>query len=75
MNEFVERLKQRESTAWAELYDRHIREIYGYVFHLVGGIVRAELANIPDLQAHVFWLHCVEEVAISDIECYLASRM
>lgn len=37
MNEFVERLKQRESTAWAELYDRHIREIYGYVFHLVGG--------------------------------------
>lgn len=37
MNEFVERLKRRESTAWAELYDRHIREIYGYVFHMVGG--------------------------------------
>lgn len=37
MNEFVQRLKRRESTAWAELYDRHIREIYGYVFHLVGG--------------------------------------
>lgn len=37
MNEFVERLKRRESTAWAELYERHIREIYGYVLHLVGG--------------------------------------
>lgn len=37
MNQFVRRLKRRESNAWAEIYDRHIREIYGYVFHLVGG--------------------------------------
>lgn len=37
MNEFVQRLKRRDAIAWAELYDRHIREIYGYVFHLVGG--------------------------------------
>ncbi len=37
MNEFVQRLKRRESNAWAELYDRHIWEIYGYVFHLAGG--------------------------------------
>lgn len=36
MNDFVERLKRRESTAWAELYARHVREIYGYVFHMVG---------------------------------------
>lgn len=35
MNDFVERLKRRESPAWGELYDRHMREIYGYVFHLV----------------------------------------
>lgn len=36
MADLVERLKRRESPAWAELYDRHLREIYGYVFHLVG---------------------------------------
>src|SRR5688572_27532323 len=36
MNDFVERLTRREPTAWAELYDRHMREVYGYVFHLVG---------------------------------------
>lgn len=36
MDNFVERLKARESAAWVELYDRHVREIYGYVFHLVG---------------------------------------
>lgn len=36
MNDLVERLQRRESTAWAELYDRHTREIFGYVFHLVG---------------------------------------
>jgi RNA polymerase sigma-70 factor (ECF subfamily) len=35
-NGLVERLKRRESAAWADLYDRHIREIFGYVFHLVG---------------------------------------
>jgi RNA polymerase sigma factor (sigma-70 family) len=34
-------------------------------------IVRAELANIPDLQAQVFWLHCIEEVALSDIAVQL----
>lgn len=37
MNEFVQRLRRRDAIAWAELYDRHIREIYGYVFHLAGG--------------------------------------
>lgn len=36
MNDFVERLQRRESAAWADLYDRHMREIYGYVFQLVG---------------------------------------
>lgn len=34
-------------------------------------IVRAELANIPELQAQVFWLHCIEEVALSEIASQL----
>ena len=34
-------------------------------------IVRAELANIPELQAQVFWLHCIEEVALSEIAVQL----
>ena len=34
-------------------------------------IVRSELASIPDLQAQVFWLHCIEDVAISDIAIQL----
>lgn len=36
MNEFVERLRLRDTAAWAELYDRHMPEIFGYVFRLVG---------------------------------------
>lgn len=36
MREFVERLQRRETPAWGELYDRHMPEIFGYVFHLVG---------------------------------------
>lgn len=39
MDQAVERLRDRDAHAWAELYDRHVREIYGYVFHSVGGNV------------------------------------
>lgn len=33
--------------------------------------VRSELADIPELQAKVFWLHCIEHVALSDIAIQL----
>ncbi len=30
-------LKQRDRSAWSVVVDRHLREVYGFVFHLVGG--------------------------------------
>ena len=30
-------LKQRDRSAWSVAVDRHLREVYGFVFHLVGG--------------------------------------
>jgi RNA polymerase sigma-70 factor, ECF subfamily len=29
-------LARREKAAWAEVYDRHVRDVYGLVYHLVG---------------------------------------
>lgn len=31
------KLKLRDPTAWSTVYDRHVREMFGLVFHLVGG--------------------------------------
>ncbi len=31
------KLKLRNPTSWAAVYDRHVREVFGLVFHLVGG--------------------------------------
>ena len=30
-------LKQRDRSAWSDAVDRHLHEVYGFVFHLVGG--------------------------------------
>jgi RNA polymerase sigma-70 factor (ECF subfamily) len=30
-------LKQRDRSAWSAAVDRHLNEVYGFVFHLVGG--------------------------------------
>ena len=30
-------LKQRDRSAWSAVVDRHLQEVYGFVFHLVGG--------------------------------------
>ncbi len=30
-------LKQRDRSAWGAAVDRHLHEVYGFVFHLVGG--------------------------------------
>ena len=30
-------LKQRDRSAWSVAVDRHLHEVYGFVFHLVGG--------------------------------------
>jgi RNA polymerase sigma-70 factor, ECF subfamily len=33
----VAELKRRKRSAWGAAYDRHVGEIFGYLFHLVGG--------------------------------------
>jgi RNA polymerase sigma-70 factor (ECF subfamily) len=30
-------LQQRDRSAWSAAVDRHLHEVYGFVFHLVGG--------------------------------------
>lgn len=57
MSDLVERLKRHESPAWAELYDRHIREIYGYVFHLLG-----RDATIAEDVAQETWMNALRGI-------------
>lgn len=33
----IDGLKQRDRSAWSTAADRHLHEVYGFVFHLVGG--------------------------------------
>jgi hypothetical protein len=33
----ISALKQRDRSAWSTVVDRHLGEVYGFVFHLVGG--------------------------------------
>ena len=30
-------LARRDRASWSALYDRHVREIFGFIYHLVGG--------------------------------------
>ncbi len=33
----IRALKRRDRSVWSDVVDRHLREVYGFVFHLVGG--------------------------------------
>lgn len=46
-------LKQRDRSAWSTAVDRHLHEVYGFVFHLVGGerVVAEELNQETWLEA------------------------
>lgn len=35
--ELIPAIKRRERPAWAGFYDRHVREVYGFICHLVQG--------------------------------------
>jgi RNA polymerase sigma-70 factor, ECF subfamily len=61
MNDFVERLKARESAAWVDLYDRHVREIYGYVFHLVG-----RNSSVAEEVVQETWMNALQGIARFD---------
>jgi RNA polymerase sigma-70 factor (ECF subfamily) len=50
-------LARREKIAWAEVYDRYVRDVYGFVYHLAGG----DLALAEDVHQEV-WLAALEGI-------------
>ena len=50
-------LKQRDRSAWSAAVDRHLREVYGFVFHLVGG----DRAVAEDLNQET-WLEAMDGI-------------
>ncbi len=50
-------LKGRDRSAWSGAVDRHLREVYGFVFHLVGG----DRALAEDLNQEI-WLEALNGI-------------
>ncbi len=50
-------LKQRDRSVWSAAVDRHLREVYGFVFHLVGG----DRALAEDLNQEI-WLEALNGI-------------
>lgn len=50
-------LKQRDRSAWSAAVERHLREVYGFVFHLVGG----DRAVAEDLNQET-WLEALDGI-------------
>ncbi len=50
-------LKQRDRFAWSAAVDRHLHEVYGFVFHLVGG----DRAVAEDLNQET-WLEALDGI-------------
>lgn len=50
-------LQQRDRSAWSVAVDRHLREVYGFVFHLVGG----DRAVAEDLN-HETWVEAMDGI-------------
>ncbi|MHB0958927.1 MAG: RNA polymerase sigma factor [Pirellulaceae bacterium] len=50
-------LKQRDRSAWSTVVDRHLHEVYGFVFHLVGG----DRAVAEDLNQET-WLEAMDGI-------------
>ena len=54
-------LKRRDSCAWSAAVDRHLNEVYGFVFHLVGG----DRAVAEDLNQET-WLEALDGIEQCD---------
>jgi RNA polymerase sigma-70 factor (ECF subfamily) len=50
-------LQGRDRSAWSAAVDRHLREVYGFVFHLVGG----DRAVAEDLNQET-WLEALDGI-------------
>jgi RNA polymerase sigma-70 factor (ECF subfamily) len=55
-------LKQRDRSAWGAAVDRHLHEVYGFVFHLVGG----NRAVAEDLNQET-WLEALDGIEQCDV--------
>ena len=58
----LEALARREKAAWAEVYDRHVRDLYGFVHHLAGG----DIALAEEIHQEV-WLAALEGIERFDV--------
>jgi RNA polymerase sigma-70 factor, ECF subfamily len=54
-------LKQQDRTAWSEAVERHLPEVFGFVFHLVGG----DRAVAEDLNQET-WLEAIDGIGQCD---------
>jgi DNA-directed RNA polymerase specialized sigma24 family protein len=50
-------LARHEKAAWAEVYDRHVRDLFGFVYHLTGG----DRAVAEEIHQEV-WLAALEGI-------------
>lgn len=56
-------LKRRDRSAWSAAVDRHLHDVYGFVFHLVGG----DRAVAEDLNQET-WLEAVDGIGQCDAD-------
>ena len=54
---FLRAIRQRDRTAWATLYEQHVREIYAFISHLV----RANRPLAEELHQEV-WLSAIDSI-------------
>jgi RNA polymerase sigma-70 factor (ECF subfamily) len=55
-------LARHEKSAWAEVYDRHVRDVYGFVYHLTGGD-----AGLAEEIHQEVWLAALEGIERFDV--------
>jgi RNA polymerase sigma-70 factor (ECF subfamily) len=59
----IRALARRERAAWSTIYDRHVRDLFGFVYHLVGG----DRTLAEDLHQEV-WLSALEGIDRYDVQ-------
>ena len=55
-------IARRDRAAWATIYDRHVRDLFGFVYHLVGG----DRSLAEDIHQEV-WLAALEGIDRYDV--------
>ena len=59
--ELIVELKRHDQSAWSAAFDQHVNEVYGFVYHLVGG--NRDVAE--DLNQEI-WLEAMDGIAHCD---------